>query len=250
VIREDRWLAGYFGREAFRLDAESASAELPGRIAERMQAHTAGRHAAFYYAKVDAVDTRAVYELTRAGFTVVDVNVTLDRPPSPVPEMAPGIDVHDVRPEEHAAVLDIAGQAFRFSRYHLDPQVPRRLAHRLRREWVASYIKGDRGERLLAATVDGRAVGFLAVLAGEVDGKSTRTIDLMAVAPPSQGLGVGTALVNGFIRVASQTADRLRVGTQVANVPSLRLYTGLGFQIVHTAYVLHLHIGPPIEETA
>ena len=250
MIREDRWLAEGLGRPAFRLDADSASVERPGRIAEVVRAHTTGRHAAFYYAKVDTVDTRAVYELTRAGFTVVDVNVTLDRAPLPAPEAVSGIEVHDIRPEEHAAILGIAGNAFRFTRYHLDPQVPRPLAHRLRQEWVASYIQGTRGERLLAATVDGRAVGFLAVLAHEVDGKPARTLDLMAVATPSQGLGVGTALVNAFIRVAGPASDLLRVGTQAANVPSLRLYTRLGFQIVHTAYVLHRHIGPPIEETA
>jgi hypothetical protein len=34
----------------------------------------------------------------------------------------------------------------------------------------------------------------------------------------------------------------------VANTPSLRLYERLGFQIVDSAYVLHLHVGPRLEE--
>ena len=35
----------------------------------------------------------------------------------------------------------------------------------------------------------------------------------------------------------------LRVGTQAANVPSVRLYEPLGFSLASAAYVLHLHRG-------
>ena len=33
----------------------------------------------------------------------------------------------------------------------------------------------------------------------------------------------------------------VRVGTQIANIPSLRLYESLGFRIADTHYVLHYH---------
>lgn len=242
MITEDRWLAGVFGRPAFRLDA--------GVDVAQVRAHAAGQRAAFYYVKVDARDTRTVQTLGGAGLAIVDVNVTLDRAPGLAPAGSGAVDVHDVRAEEHAAVLDIAGRAFQFSRFHLDPLVPRALAHRVKREWIANYLRGGRGERLLVATIDGRPVGFLAVLAAEVDGKLARVIDLVAVAPEAQGLGAGTALVSAFVRVAGAVSDRLRVGTQVANATSIRLYQRLGFQIVHSAYVLHLHVGPRLEEAA
>ena len=242
MIIEDRWLAGVFGRPAFRLEA--------GVDAEQVRVHAHGQVAAFYYAKVDARDPRAVHALGDAGFTIVDVNVTLDRAPGPGAPRPADVDVHDVRADEHPAVLDIAGRAFELSRFHLDPLIPRPLAHRLKREWIANYLRGARGERLLVAAVNGRPVGFLAVLAAEIDGKLARLIDLVAVAPEAQGLGAGTALVSAFTRVASPGSDRLRVGTQVANATSLRLYSRLGFQIVHSAYVLHRHVGPPLKEAA
>lgn len=242
MITEDRWLAGVFGRPAFRIDA--------GVDVEQVRAHALGRPAAFYYAKVDARDPRTVQALGGAGLAIVDVNVTLDRAPGPAPAGPASVDVHDVHAEEHAAVLDIAGRAFEFSRFHLDPLVPRALAHRVKREWIANYLRGERGERLLVATVDGRVAGFLAVLAADLDGKLARVIDLVAVAPEAQGLGAGMALVSAFVRVAGAVSDRLRVGTQVANAASLRLYSRLGFQIVHSAYVLHLHVGPRLEEAA
>ena len=240
MITEDRWLAGVFGRPAFRLEA--------GVDAEQVRAHARGQSAAFYYAKVDARELRTVHALAGAGLAVVDVNVTLDRPPGAGPAGAAAIDVHDVRAAEHDDVLDIAGRAFQFSRFHLDPLIPRSLAHRVKREWIANYLRGARGERLLVATMNDRAVGFLAVLAAEIEGKLARVIDLVAVAPEAQGLGAGTALVSAFARVASAGSDRLRVGTQVANDISLRLYSRLGFQIVHSAYVLHLHVGPRLSE--
>lgn len=240
MIAEDRWLAGVLGRPAFRLD--------PSVGVDEVRAHARAHAAAFYYAKIDAGDPRTVHALGGAGFSVVDVNVTLDRAPDPASPGPASVDVHDVRPAEHAAVLDIAGRAFQYSRFHLDPLIPRSLAHRVKREWIANYLRGGRGERLLVATVAGRAVGFLAILAAEIDGKLARIIDLVAVAPEAQGLGAGTALVSAFVRVASAGSDRLRVGTQVANATSLRLYTRLGFQIVHSAYVLHRHVGPRLEE--
>ena len=242
MITEDRWLAGVFGRPVFRLEA---SVDV-----EHVRAHASRQEAAFYYARVDAGDAHRVHELGRAGLAVVDVNVTLDRAPGAGPKGPDEIDVHDVRDDEHAAVLDIAGRAFQLSRFHLDPLIPHSLAAAVKREWIANYLRGGRGERLLVATVNGDAVGFLAVLATEIEGKQARVIDLVAVAPEAQGLGAGTALVSAFARVASPGSDRLRVGTQVANATSLRLYGRMGFQIVHSAYVLHLHVGPRLREAA
>ena len=64
-------------------------------------------------------------------------------------------------------------------------------------------------------------------------------IDLVAVATEAHGRGAGSALTAAF-------ANRYRgmprlVGTQIANVPSIRLYSKLGFQLAKSSYVLHLH---------
>jgi GNAT superfamily N-acetyltransferase len=242
VIVEDVWLSTIFGRPVFRVGT--------GCRADAVRAHAHGESAAFYYTKVETAEPGAVRDLGAAGLSVVDVNVTLDRSPAPVASTTTDVRVDDVRPEQHAAILDIAGRAFRYSRFHLDPLIPRALAHRVKREWIASYLAGRRGERLLVATLDGRTVGFLAVLAAEAPGKVARVIDLVATAPEAQGLGVGTALVSAFIRVAAPTSDVLRVGTQIANAPSIRLYTRLGFQVARSTYVMHAHVGAPLSEEA
>ena len=55
------------------------------------------------------------------------------------------------------------------------------------------------------------------------------------------GKGVGSALTASFLGLY---AGKPRVvGTQIANVPSIRLYSRLGFQLAKSQYVLHLHTG-------
>jgi ribosomal protein S18 acetylase RimI-like enzyme len=82
-------------------------------------------------------------------------------------------------------------------------------------------------------------VGFLAALVSE----RNAVIDLVGVDKQYQRRRVGAALTQAFIDHYRPSASSLQVGTQVANVPSMRLYERLGFSISKTQYVLHLHRG-------
>lgn len=220
-VREDAWLARVLERPVYAVDA---GADLAGDLDPGL-----------YWAKVPVDGAAAAARLCARGFAPVDVNVTLTREGPAVTEPGP---VRPARPEEAPALLDIAGSCFRYSRFHLDPQLPDELADRVKREWVRSYVEGSRGLELLAAPgEDGRPVGFLAVLERD----DARVIDLVGVAPDVQGRGHGEALVASFVARHAPHARELRVGTQAANVPSLRLYEKLGFRFSSAAYVLHLH---------
>jgi ribosomal protein S18 acetylase RimI-like enzyme len=182
--------------------------------------------------------------LCALGFYVVDVNVTLGLDgglgvPTPVP--APGVTVADCDEAAAPSVLAIAGTAMQLSRFHLDPSIPVEVAHRIKREWIQSYVRGTRGVALLVARLDGEVAGFLAALESDSDGRRVRVIDLIAVATSAHRRGVGRTLVAAFIERYAATSDLLQVGTQIANTPSLALYQGLGFTIRHASYVLHTH---------
>jgi ribosomal protein S18 acetylase RimI-like enzyme len=56
-----------------------------------------------------------------------------------------------------------------------------------------------------------------------------------------QGRGVGSALVQAFVSRWRSKAKSLRVGTQISNAPSLRLYQRCGFWFQDAQYVLHAH---------
>jgi ribosomal protein S18 acetylase RimI-like enzyme len=141
-------------------------------------------------------------------------------------------------PADRDAVLDIAGSCFRFSRFHQDPRIGVQAAHAVKRAWAANCLDGKRGEEMLVALDQGRPAGFLAVLLAQ----DAAIIDLIGVATQSQRRGIGAALVDAFIGRWRTRVPRLRVGTQEANEPSVRLYEGRGFRLAGKTRVLHAHL--------
>jgi ribosomal protein S18 acetylase RimI-like enzyme len=148
--------------------------------------------------------------------------------------------VEECRRDQADAVLEIAGTCFRYSRFHADPEIPDAVAHRIKREWISSYVRGERGERLLVATVDGRAAGFLAMMSSLEGDPRAGVVDLIGVGSDDQQRGVGTALIAAAVG-RTQRGERLHVVTQASNLPSLSLYERCGFRVVRAGYVLHLH---------
>lgn len=229
-VHYDEWLTEVMRRHVFRVQGSGDAAPI--------EAHVRDQARAFYFAKVATDRVFDVQALAALGFVVVDTNVTFELV-TEIP-LSTEIEVVELAPEATAdadAALAIAGSAFRYSRFHLDPLVGLDLAHHVKREWIANYVKRVRGEPLLVARTAGRVVGFLAPIVAH----GTAVIDLVAVATDANGRGVGSALCAAF-------AHRYRgmpriVGTQIANVPSIRLYTKLGFVLSKSSYVLHLHHG-------
>jgi ribosomal protein S18 acetylase RimI-like enzyme len=224
AVHPDPWLGEIMGRPAFRLDGNGDAGAVARHVAE---------HRGFYFAKVPTDQIADVAALAKLGFVVVDTNVTFSLAREPT--APPAFDVGEMRDGEADAVLDIAGSAFRYSRFHLDPQVPAELAHRIKREWIRNYVLKRRGDALLVARDAGTPIGFLAALTSH----GTAVIDLVAVATAAHGRGAGVALTAAF--AARYRGMPRIVGTQVANVPSIRLYTKLGFALARSTYVLHLH---------
>ena len=246
-IREDRWLSAIFGRGVFKIDIEPSVVpyEHPSaNICDLIRCHASQQAAAMYYTRVDTNQVGVVRRLSSTGLYVVDVNVTFgidtDSPVSPAGPMEASIC--EVSPKQHQGVLDIAATCFQYSRFHLDPFVPNAIANRVKHDWVLNYIRKGRGEQLFVALIDKQPVGFLAVLASELDGKRVKTIDLIGVNQAFQKRGIGQALAAFFIQQYKDQCDFLRVGTQVANVTSMRLYQKLGFLIIKSQYVMHMHV--------
>jgi len=235
TIIRDGWLTDVTGIPCYGMDVTDAdvpalAAEIPGGTA-------------FVSAKVPVTRVDLAKAATRAGFYLVDTNVTLQHFASSrndVPDK--GVAIEPAAASDHTAVQDIASSVFRYSRFHLDPGLPRALADRVKREWARSCCEGRRGSGLFVARREGRVAGFLAVLTATHDGNTAAVIDLIGVDRSVQGAGVGTALVRHFVRESRARADVLRVGTQLANIPSLALYRRCGFSVVEAKYVLHAHL--------
>lgn len=241
TVDADAWLASIFRRPVFKVSFPAAT-----EIAAPLTSESVFQPAkpAFYYAKVPTRRVTQVSALTRLGFSVVDVNVTLERPASAsLPEVQQRtVTVRDGLSEQREAILAIAESCFVYSRFHLDPQIPDTIANAVKRDWVNNYYTRQRGDRLFVAETEGRPVGFLAAIRGLVGNDRAWIIDLMGVHRGYQRRGVGLRLVETFVRERPADAGVVRVGTQAANVPSISLYEKCGFHVADTTYVLHAHV--------
>lgn len=239
-VQPDNWLGSVLGRPAFRL-VRSAGTEASENGRDILPFPGSEPAAGFYFAKVPTVDVATVRRLCDVGFCVVDVSVTFQRKPASH-EAGGGVAVRTGRASDRNAIRQIAEIGFRYSRFHLDDRIPMVMANRVKREWMESYLQGTRGECVYVAELDGEPIAFLASLATEVRQQRCRVIDLIATHPNHRGKGAARSLVGRFI-ADSSNYDLLRVGTQVANVPSIRLYESCGFRLAASEYVLHAHVG-------
>jgi GNAT superfamily N-acetyltransferase len=224
-VREDPWLAQRLGRPVLTFEADDD----PVAVASA----ATGRAPSFAQAKVSCADVEITLALQDAGFRVVDVNVVLSRSTLSGGVMPSDVQVAGER--DRAAVLDIAESHYDVSRFHLDPAIPMERANAIKRDWAASYLDGDRGERLLVVREGSRTIGFLGILQSSPE---VRVIDLIAVHRDRRGLGAGRALVETLLHSGEGRVD---VGTQIANSPALAFYERLGFTVRDTRFVLHLH---------
>ena len=245
-IDVDQWLSSVLGYATFKVSLE-VDERAEGIVGSDdlgfISSHQLRFDRAFYYIKVSAHRVDLVHALGAVGFRIVDVNTTFTRRPDAQEGNCSDYIVitDDILPDHYGAVLDIAESSFVHSRFHLDPLICNETANSLKRAWVENYINNKRGERLIVAIIDDVPVGFLAVLAKSIDGKETRIIDLVAVGSEHQGRGVGKAMVSYFVRRYAGVCPLLRVGTQVANAVSLRLYEKAGFLLDEATFILHAH---------
>ena len=219
----DHWLSGVTGLACYSVEAASDAAEL------------AAKRDGFFFAKVPVDELDRLERFIQAGFRIVDTQVVLER--AAASEREPG-NVRTAMAADREPVLAIAERAFIWSRFHRDPRFSRALADRVKRAWAENCLDRKRGDEVLVAVENGAPAGFLAVLKAG----NAAVIDLVAVHPEHQRRRLGEALTRAFAARWAGKVERLRVGTQLANIAAMRLYERLGFRMAGANYVLHAHV--------
>ncbi len=233
---EDAWLSSQLGKPCFHLTGDVARKSACGReLAVRLSAANM-----FVDAKVDVSDTAAVGALQSLGFRLIDTAVRLTAPRAACAGQG-SADVGFATPAMAAAVGEVAERSFVHDRFHRDPEIPAATANAVKRSWALNFFAGRRGDWMAVACRDGRPVGFLQLLRSPAD---DLVIDLIAVDRDCRGRGLARAMV-GFAAANCACGGRIVVGTQIANVASVRLYEGMGFRLDAAHYVLHHHGGAP-----
>ena len=231
-LQADSWLSGVLQRPAWNVVAHG--------VASTPLAELRRPGAQFATAKVAAVETAEAEALQSFGFRVVDTALSFEAESLSAPERTEG--VRFARPGDRAAVEAIAGSAFRFSRFHLDPHLPRALADKVKAGWAGNWFSGARGDGMIVAEdAQGTVAGFLQLIWGSGE---RLVIDLVAVRADRARRGLARAMIGHAQAHGTDGSRRPRgmiVGTQAANVASLRLYESMGFRLRDAKFVLHHH---------
>lgn len=242
-VEKDEWLSGVLGISSWKaVDVAAGTSSVQVNAALLQQAD---QDAAFFYTKIPTRDVLAVKNAIEAGFSVVDVNVAFDWRREAGDGRGADNDrnmtIETAGSDDTTAIEQVAAHCFTFSRFHLDPVIGTDRANDVKRQWARNACRG-RAAAVYVARRQSDVAGFLAVLENKSDAGTDAVIDLVGVDSRYQGQGAGRALSRMFIEQWRDRADRLRVGTQISNIPAMRLYESLGFRVSETAYVLHAHV--------
>lgn len=234
------WDSAHFGFAVARL--------VPGDLSDRALARAVGaaRCAGIELLYWHALAARALPRelVARLGGRRVDCRHTYFLDPLSAPALpARTTNACRIRPWVAAEVTErlrnLAVLAGRFSRFRVDPGIPRERCEALFSAWIEQSAGGAMGDAILVAETHERAepvVGLITVVREQAVGR----IGLVAVADEAAGKGIGTALVTAALRcLCERGAEKALVVTQKANTPARRLYERCQFRLQSRAAVWH-----------
>lgn len=227
----DAWLTEKLGKPAFHLVGDLGG----GQFQTELRPQLRGR--LFVDAKVAVDDAAAASVVQTLGFALIDTNLRFILRRTAAPAWDGKTDVGFATPDMAQTVGRIAENAFTHDRFHRDPAVGANVARRLKGDWARNFFAGKRGDWMVVAREHGVPTGFLQLLRGPQD---ALIIDLIAVADPHRRSGRAGAMI-AFAAAHCPAAGSLVVGTQLANLASVRLYEGLGFRLDAAEHVFHHH---------
>ena len=235
----DAWLSRCLGKKSCRLNLTELSSksdrdELHREIGELKQ------EPVFVYAKVPVDMLSATRFLEEVGFHLIDTNIVFDKSRSSDVPLKGTCTIRLAEPTDQDQVVDLARRSFCYSRFHLDCAISRDIADEIKAQWAKAYFLGERGNQMVVAQTGGEITGFLQLM---TDKEHALVIDLIAVDDRFRGQGIGADMIR-YAQQQNASCARVRVGTQLANAPSIRFYEKMGFRYLSSSYVFHFHTFP------
>jgi L-amino acid N-acyltransferase YncA len=238
------WDAEIFGFPVavYRVGAERLDATARKLFVERFRVWAAQRRVALCACTIPANESHSFWKcyLGDAEFHIVDFSLraSLNSLQSAHLPKTPA-ELRDARPDDCAAIEDIATHAFSHGRYHADSLFPRELADKRYRHWVRKALAGENSsDRVYVLEEAGAVQGFYHVTVE--DGISD--LRLAAVAPAWRGTLLGFDLYVAMLHVLKGLGVR-RVVTSIsaANTGVMKIFAKLGFSFSTPEMIFHWH---------
>lgn len=228
ALHRDSWLSQILGYDAFKADArELLKTGFKNDFLKRT----------FVFSKVGTDESEVIRFVENAGFRLADTNVTFEKTVFKKEVFKSETAIRFARNGDESGVVEVARNSFHFDRFHTDGAFKKDIADTIKAEWVRNFFKGSRGDAMIVAEADGKIAGFLQMLKKD---EKTWIIDLIGVSKAQRRKGIAQSMIS-FAENSLKDCETLIVGTQIANIPSMRLYENLGFRVKSAEYVFHFH---------
>ncbi|MFL3005283.1 MAG: GNAT family N-acetyltransferase [Candidatus Neomarinimicrobiota bacterium] len=191
----------------------------------------------FIFVKVKTDFIRQINKIEDLGFKLIDTNILFKRNTdiNYKKNLKNNIQIKFAEDSHKSRIGKIAFNNFKFSRFHLDPYIKKYQADNLKKNWVENFFLGKRGDYMVIALSNDRPIAFLQLIKKE----KILIIDLIAVSSNYRGGNIGSSMINFACK--NIECEKIIVGTQITNLPSIKLYQNLGFKPFSSDYVFHYH---------
>lgn len=167
---------------------------------------------------------------------LADMNVQFEKDIVPKAQMPnEGVRVDKALPY-NADIMNVARQAFRYSRFFNDDFLPKEKALRIYEHWTLSAFNQE-NKHFVTVEKEEKIVGYLLFIVMD----SYAVIELIAVDSAYQGQRLGQMLIKALEdHLLMNEIYKVKVGTQVNNILASQFYTKMGFHYVSCSSVYHL----------
>ena len=237
-ISTDEWLSEITNREVYKAVIDGPFFKMVSSRRSNDLSEKCKIKPVFIYSKVPTNEIKYIKLLIGYGFYLVDTNVVFDNDSNLTGCIRGNVIIRLANREDEAQTIDVARKAFIYSRFHLDDQFSQETADLIKAEWVRNFFNGKRGKYMIVAEVEKKIVGFTQLLVSPDN--DMITIDLIGVDSLYRRNGIANDMILNITKLCNKY-DKIIVGTQISNIPSIRLYEKMGFRMTSSQYVFHYH---------
>jgi hypothetical protein len=231
------WDSDIFGFGVADYEPPAETEVESGLLADRLAAWEERNAVNLVSCRVSAASAALADRLSAAGFRFLELQLRATLPRLRDATLRPPrLTVRAPAPEDGRRLIEIAGTAFRFGRYHADPRFPRALADRRYRVWVEGALADPSGQtRLFVTGPVGQPVGFIHVVIAE----RAADLRLAGVDPDHAGIAGPELFLGALKQLAAGGVERVTARLSAANTSALNLYASMSFRFHEPQLVFH-----------
>lgn len=198
-------------------------------------------------ARIDVQEGPYIRALESSGFLTYDHSCTFESIPCNYEKQQKhqfkDLIIRESREDDLWNLIALSSSVFKYDRFHEDDKFGKERADALHGIWIRNLFYSKESS-ILVAESNGAIVGYITYNMTVVSSdcnlcEQVIRIGLLAVSPLHSGKGIGHVLVDSVQEICAKKGLNLVVGTQLSNIPAVKLYQSHGFTINQSYVTLH-----------